>query len=229
MTSSSTSISTSNSTNISSTSSNSPIIISSESSSNHEEEQPRRSDRKNEGVPPDRYGNQNVSPKYLDYGDKEKDDKINVIVEPKTFAEVLQDKNKNEWLEAMQDDINSMNINETWELVPRQIDKNIIGCKWVFKIKMNEKNEIERYKARLVAQAFSQKYGVDYDEIFAPVVNKTTFRIFLSIASKFKQKVQQFDVKNVFFKRIHQRRNIYEAATKFRRKEERRLCMQNYT
>lgn len=156
-TNSSSNSSTNSSTNIhlttsSSTSSSTPIEISSETSSENEQEQPRRSDRRNKGIPPDRYGYDNVSAKYMDwyknYGEREKDDTINAIVEPKTYEEVLQDKNKNDWVEAMQDEINSMNINETWELVPAPIDKNIIGSKWLFKIKMNERNEIDRYKAR---------------------------------------------------------------------------------
>lgn len=60
----------------------------------------------------------------------------------------------------------------------------MIGCKWVFKIKTNIEGAVNKYKARLVAQGFSQKYGVDYDEVIAPVVRSSTFRTLLSIAGK---------------------------------------------
>lgn len=71
----------------------------------------------------------------------------------------------------------------------------MVGCKWVFKAKTDEKGKVERFKARLVAQGFSQKFGVDYDEIFAPVVKQSTFRILLSIASKLKLKIHQWMLK----------------------------------
>lgn len=66
----------------------------------------------------------------------------------------------------MQEEMTSLMINDTWELVERPKDCNIVGNKWLFKIKTNEENEIERFKARLVAQGFSQKFGIDYDEVF---------------------------------------------------------------
>lgn len=94
----------------------------------------------------------------------------------------------------MKDEINSLNINDTWDLCKLPKDRKAIGCKWVFKVKTNEKGEIDRFKARLVAQGFSQKFGVDYDEVFAPVVKQSTFRILLSLASKEKLKIYQFDV-----------------------------------
>ena len=55
--------------------------------------------------------------------------------------------------------------------------RDIATCKWIFKTKRNEQGEVSRYKARLVAREFSQKYGTDYDEVFAPVVRHTTFKV----------------------------------------------------
>lgn len=98
----------------------------------------------------------------------------------------------------MNEEVNSLMKNQTWVLCDLPKGRKAVGCKWLFKVKTNQKGEIDRYKARLVAQGFSQKFGVDYDEVFAPVVKQSTFRILLSIASKFKLKVHQFDVKTAF-------------------------------
>ena len=73
-----------------------------------------------------------------------------------------------------------------------------IGNKWVFKIKCNENGEISKFKARLVAQGFSQRYGVDYDEVFAPVVKQATIRTLLTIAGENNLLVKQFDFKTAF-------------------------------
>lgn len=125
-------------------------------------------------------------------------DQINAIYEPKSYQEVLNDANKEKWIEAMNEEIHSMLKNETWELCDLPPNRQAIGNKWIFTVKTNQNNEVERFKARLVAQGFSQKFGVDYVEVFAPVVKQTTFRILLSIASRMKTKIYQFDVKTAF-------------------------------
>jgi len=70
--------------------------------------------------------------------------------------------------------------NQTWNLVPYPNECNMIGNKWVYKVKYNSIREIEKYKARLVAKYFSQKYGVDYEEIFALAVNMPTIKMILA-------------------------------------------------
>jgi Reverse transcriptase (RNA-dependent DNA polymerase) len=76
--------------------------------------------------------------------------------------------------------------------------KKAVGCKWVFMVKQNPEGRVERYKALLVAKGYSQTYGIDYDEIFAPVAKMSTVRTLISLAANGGWKLHQFDVKNVF-------------------------------
>lgn len=95
------------------------------------------------------------------------------------------------------------------------LGRKTIGSKWVFKIKLDEKGQIARYKARLVAQGFSQKFGIDYDEVFAPVARPTTFRILLSVAGSRDYFVKQ----NSVSERRVEGRDIYEASTWFQEQQ----------
>ncbi|BBH06313.1 hypothetical protein Prudu_017933 [Prunus dulcis] len=83
------------------------------------------------------------------------------------------------WKQAMTEEIQALDQQGTWTLVPSPPNTNIVGCKWIFKIKKNADGTISRYKARLVAQGFSQEYGLDYEETFSPVVRHTTVRLIL--------------------------------------------------
>lgn len=116
--------------------------------------------------------------------------------DPKTFKQAVSSDDKEEWMNAMKDELNSLQQTGTYELADLPEDKRAIGCKWVFKRK--RENESIRYKARLVAKGFSQKFGEDYDEVFAPVARAPTIRLLLSMAGKLKLHVKQFDVKTAF-------------------------------
>ncbi|KAG6615841.1 retrovirus-related gag-pol polyprotein [Phytophthora cinnamomi] len=84
------------------------------------------------------------------------------------------------------------------EVVPLPKGRKAIGNRWVFRVKENQAGEVERFKARLVAKGFSQKYGIDYDETFAPVAKFTSIRAVLSLAAKYGLKLHQMDVKTAF-------------------------------
>lgn len=86
----------------------------------------------------------------------------------------------------------------TWVLVLSPLHKNVIGSKWIYKIKRNSDGTIPRYKARLVAQGFSQAHGFDYSETFSPIVKHTIVRIILSLAAMHGWKLNQLDIKNAF-------------------------------
>jgi histone deacetylase 1/2 len=102
------------------------------------------------------------------------------------------------WKQATADEFNALLRNKTWHLIPPRKGLNIIGCKWVFRLKQKPDGSIDRYKARLVAKGFKQQYGVDYEETFSPVVKPTTIRILLSLAVTRSWDIHQIDIQNAF-------------------------------
>jgi hypothetical protein len=85
----------------------------------------------------------------------------------------------------MKEEMSALQKNKTWELVQLPKGKKTVGCKWVFTVKQTPEGKVERYKARLVAKGYSQTYGIDYDEIFAPVTKMSTVRTIISCAVNF--------------------------------------------
>nr|CAD1841078.1 unnamed protein product [Ananas comosus var. bracteatus] len=115
--------------------------------------------------------------------------------EPQCLEEALGDRN---WKSAMDIEYDALVKNKTWHLVPPQKGRNIIECKWVYKIKRKADGSLDRYKARLVAKGFKQRYGIDYEDTFSPVVKSATIRIVLSIAVSRGWNLRQLDVQNAF-------------------------------
>eukprot|EP00253_Pinus_taeda_P034719 PITA_34719 len=98
----------------------------------------------------------------------------------------------------MDEELEQIEKNDTWELVPRPHDKNIIGTKWIFKNNLNENGEVIRNKARLVCKGYAQQEGIDFEETFVPIAKLEAIRMFLALSSFQKFKVYQMDVKLTF-------------------------------
>jgi len=89
------------------------------------------------------------------------------------------------WLQAMKEEVNALHAQSTWSLVSLPANKNLVGCKWIFKVKRHSDGFIARHNARLVAKGFSQEPGFDYGETFSPVVKPTTVKLVLALAAHF--------------------------------------------
>ncbi|GJS80393.1 putative ribonuclease H-like domain-containing protein [Tanacetum coccineum] len=115
--------------------------------------------------------------------------------EPKKVSQALADES---WVEAMQEELLQFKLQEVWVLCDLPEGKRVIGTKWVFRNKRDERGTIIKNKARLVAQGYRQEEGVDYDEVFAPVARIEAIRLFLAFASFMGFIVYQMDVKSAF-------------------------------
>ena len=92
--------------------------------------------------------------------------KVTKVREPETFSKATKDLR---WVEAMNEEMQALSKNETWDLVPSSNHQKAIGCRWIFKVKHNTNGTVNRYKARLVTKGYAQTHSVDYKETFAPV------------------------------------------------------------
>ena len=88
--------------------------------------------------------------------------------DPTSFEKAMKSANSSKWLAAMEDEMRSMSTNKVWDLEEIPKRAKTVGCKWVYKTKCDSKGNIERFKARLVAKDFTQREGIDYNEIFFP-------------------------------------------------------------
>jgi hypothetical protein len=102
------------------------------------------------------------------------------------------------WQLAMDSEMNSIRVNKTWDLVKLPWNRRALPCKWVYQLKQVSDSSSPKYKARIVAKGFRQEYGVDFNEVFSPVVKITTLRFLLSVVAIEDLELFQLDVKTSF-------------------------------
>lgn len=120
---------------------------------------------------------------------------VDNIPEPTTYAQALKFR---EWCKAMDIEIVALEDNGTWLICSLPEGKQAVGCKWVFKIKLNADGTIERYKARVVAKGYTQQEGLDYVETFSPVAKLATVKLLLAVAAAKGWSLSQLDISNAF-------------------------------
>ena len=113
--------------------------------------------------------------------------------EPSSFHEAVTCDEASQWIGAMKEELESLHKNHTWKLVEKPIDQKIVGCKWIYK-----KKDGIRFKARLVAKGFTQRKGIDFNEVFSPVVKHSSIRVLLALVSLLDLELEQLDVKTAF-------------------------------
>ena len=120
---------------------------------------------------------------------------VNSIPEPRNFAQACKLK---EWCDAMGVEITALEENNTWLICSLPEGKRAVGCKWVFKVKLNADGTLERYKARLVAKGYTQQEGIDYVETFSPIAKLSTVKLLLAVAAAKNWSLSQLDISNAF-------------------------------
>ena len=132
------------------------------------EGEPRHSNRENRGVPP---------PRFIEmYLASAADDEARH--NPETVGEALESVHSEKWQAAMDSEMQSLKENIVYEIVNKPSEKKVVKSKWVLRVKTNEKGEVDKFKARVVAKGFSQVEGVDYDQTFSPTVRFEGIRLF---------------------------------------------------
>jgi hypothetical protein len=117
---------------------------------------------------------------------------------PRSYKEAMECPDREEWKSACDSEMEAHAVNSTWKLCRLPKGKRPIGCRWVMKIKHNQDGSIEKYKARLVAQGFSQKYGIDYQETFAPVIRYETVRLLVALGLELDCFIHSMDVETAY-------------------------------
>jgi hypothetical protein len=126
-------------------------------------------------------------------------EEVDNVQKPLNYSETILSTDSEKWMGAMHEEMESLDKNDTWEIVRLPSSKKAIKCKWIFKRKegMTPK-EPPRFKARLVDKGFSQILGIDYSDVYSPVVKHSSIRTFLSHVAVHDYELEQLDVKTAF-------------------------------
>ncbi|KAL0458843.1 UNVERIFIED_CONTAM: hypothetical protein Slati_0511500 [Sesamum latifolium] len=115
----------------------------------------------------------------------------------------MSDIDSDKWLEAMKSEMDSMGSNQVWTLVDPPKGVMPVGCKWVYKCKLEADGEVTAFKARLMAKGYTQRPRVDFEETYSPVAMAKSIRILLAIATWYNYEIWQMDVKTAFLNTLH--------------------------
>jgi Reverse transcriptase (RNA-dependent DNA polymerase) len=118
--------------------------------------------------------------------------------EPASYCKAVKSTHKDEWDNAIQEEMRSLSKNHTWDLVDLPKDQKAVKCKWVYCIKFGADGKPNRFKARLVAKGFTQILGLDYDETFSLVTCLDSIWILLALAMLEDWEIHQINVKTAF-------------------------------
>ena len=147
-------------------------------------------------------------------------------MDPVSTEEALASPEQSKWLKAMENEMQSLKDNDVWELVELPQGRKAVGSKWAYKVKTGADGSIEHYKARLVVQGFSQKYGTEYDETFYPVVQLDSLRPLTALAVQHDSKLHQVDVTTAFINGELEEEVYMKQPKGFILKDKRTSCLQ---
>lgn len=118
------------------------------------------------------------------------------IEEPFSYSKASESENCDKWIEGMRKEMDSLQRNQMWTLVPNPSDKKLVNCKWIFKKKNGiPRVEPSKFKVRLMAGGFIQRKSVDFNEIFSPIVKHGSIRILLTMATLLVQSLSKWMLK----------------------------------
>jgi hypothetical protein len=123
---------------------------------------------------------------------------VSIDGEPSYFQEAIKVSKIAQWKKSMKEELDSLERNKTWDLVEIPKDRKVVSCKWVYKLKKGSDDKVERYKERLVEKGYSQKEGIDFHEIFSPVVMLVSVSIGLALVALHNLELEKLDIKTMF-------------------------------
>ena len=132
--------------------------------------------------------------------------------DPVNYKEALEDVDAQEWLKAMDREMESMYSNSVWSLVEASKGVKPRGCKWIYKRKRRPDGKVETFKARLVVKGYTQKEGIDYEETFSPIAMLKSIRALLAVAASLGYEIWQDGYQNSIFKWQFRRGHLHAAT-----------------
>ena len=121
--------------------------------------------------------------------------------EPENFREAMKSCDSIEWKKACDLEYETLLGYHTWDIIDKPPNINIVGSRWTYRIKRDNLGNTDRYKARLVAQGFSQVPGLDFNETYSPTIQLTSIRLILALACRYDLELRQIDVKGAYLNR----------------------------